>query len=107
MGVTKSLTSRGYLKDTFNWQWHYCFLTNEGIDYLREVLHLPSHVAPQTLTKQRAVRPLATAAGQGGDSYGDRKGGKGGQGGQGRWTSGNGKGWGKGGPDGDYKPQEN
>ena len=23
------------------WQWHYYFLTNEGIDYLREFLHLP------------------------------------------------------------------
>ena len=29
------------LTEKFNWQWYYYFLTNEGIDYLREVLHLP------------------------------------------------------------------
>eukprot|EP00397_Hematodinium_sp_SG-2012_P069003 GEMP01115499.1.p1 GENE.GEMP01115499.1~~GEMP01115499.1.p1 ORF type:complete len:141 (-),score=36.40 GEMP01115499.1:177-599(-) len=95
MMVTKSLVSRNYLKDTFNWQWHYCFLTNEGIEYLREVLHLPSHIAPQTLTKQRAARPLAAAAPAGGDSYGERRGGK-------AW--GKGKGKGQEGPVSDEKP---
>ena len=41
MMVLRSLCSRGYVTEKFNWQWYYYFLTNEGIDYLREVLHLP------------------------------------------------------------------
>eukprot|EP00397_Hematodinium_sp_SG-2012_P070134 GEMP01126167.1.p1 GENE.GEMP01126167.1~~GEMP01126167.1.p1 ORF type:complete len:144 (+),score=39.03 GEMP01126167.1:60-491(+) len=98
MMLTKSLVSRNYLKDTFNWQWHYCFLTNEGIEYLREVLHLPPHVAPQTLTKQRAARPLgATSPPGGGDSFGGKGWSKG-------KDKGRGKGWGKDGPVSDEKP---
>jgi len=83
MMVLKSLCSRNYVSEKFNWQWHYYFLTNEGIDYLRDVLHLPATVFPSTLTKQRPTRPALAAAG------GD-EGGKG-------WGKGKGKGWGKGG----------
>eukprot|EP00928_Gymnodinium_smaydae_P081896 TRINITY_DN6532_c0_g4_i1.p2 TRINITY_DN6532_c0_g4~~TRINITY_DN6532_c0_g4_i1.p2 ORF type:complete len:126 (+),score=28.51 TRINITY_DN6532_c0_g4_i1:171-548(+) len=57
MMVLRSLCSRNYLTEKFNWQWHYYFLTNEGIDYLREVLHLPAQVCPSTFTKQRPARP--------------------------------------------------
>eukprot|EP00928_Gymnodinium_smaydae_P096716 TRINITY_DN85_c0_g1_i1.p2 TRINITY_DN85_c0_g1~~TRINITY_DN85_c0_g1_i1.p2 ORF type:complete len:125 (+),score=30.86 TRINITY_DN85_c0_g1_i1:93-467(+) len=57
MMVLRSLCSRNYLTEKFNWQWHYYFLTNEGIDYLREVLHLPAQVCPSTFTKQRPSRP--------------------------------------------------
>lgn len=32
----QSLTSRGYVKTQFSWQYYYYSLTNEGIDYLRE-----------------------------------------------------------------------
>lgn len=32
----QSLTSRGYVKTQFSWQWYYYTLTNEGLDYLRE-----------------------------------------------------------------------
>ena len=43
MMVLRSLCPRGYVTENFNWQWYYSFLTNdfltnEGIDYLREVL---------------------------------------------------------------------
>ena len=41
MMVLRSLCSRGYVTEKFNWQWYHYFLTNEGIDYLREVLHQP------------------------------------------------------------------
>merc|ERR1719433_17564 len=61
--VMRSLASRGYVSEKFNWQWHYYFLTNEGIDYLREALSLPPQVFPSTLTKQRSPRPAAAAAG--------------------------------------------
>merc|ERR1719477_119187 len=77
MMVCKSLASRAYLSEKFNWQWHYYFLTNEGIEYLREVLHLPPQVFPSTLTKQRATRPALAAAGggdEGGKGWGKGKG---------------------------------
>merc|ERR1719316_2121974 len=75
--MMKSLTSKDFVKEKFNWQWYYYFLTDEGIEHLREVLHLPAQVFPTTLTKQRPTRPAMAAAG--GDDGGGR-----------------GKGWGKG-----------
>mmetsp|Transcript_68102 Transcript_68102/g.190174 ORF Transcript_68102/g.190174 Transcript_68102/m.190174 type:complete len:81 (+) Transcript_68102:2-244(+) len=65
--VLRSLCSRGYVSEVFSWQWHYYYLTNEGIDYLREVLHLPAQVCPQTFTKQRPTRPALSAEAGGGD----------------------------------------
>jgi small subunit ribosomal protein S10e len=32
----QSLTSKGYVKTQFCWQWYYYVLTPEGVDYLRE-----------------------------------------------------------------------
>eukprot|EP00438_Fugacium_kawagutii_P035182 Skav232757 [mRNA] locus=scaffold1229:86865:87257:+ [translate_table: standard] len=63
MMVLRSLASRHYLSEIYSWRWHYYTLTNEGIEYLREVLHLPQQVFPQTLTKQRPTRP-ALAGGE-------------------------------------------
>jgi small subunit ribosomal protein S10e len=67
-----SLKSRGYVKETFNWQWFYWYLTEEGIKYLREFLHLPEEIVPATHKKQAPA-----AARPGGDrpreSYGDRR----------------------------------
>ncbi|BGP46742.1 hypothetical protein JCM10450v2_002590 [Rhodotorula kratochvilovae] len=54
----QSLTSRGYLTTHFSWQYYYYTLTPEGIDYLREFLHLPAEIVPATHKKQvRAARP--------------------------------------------------
>merc|ERR1712094_29652 len=78
--VMKSLASRDLVDEKFNWQWYYYFLKNEGIEHLREVLHLPAQVFPSTLTKQRPSRP-AMASGDGGER---REGGKG-------WGKGKGK----------------
>mmetsp|Transcript_21247 Transcript_21247/g.48553 ORF Transcript_21247/g.48553 Transcript_21247/m.48553 type:complete len:137 (-) Transcript_21247:113-523(-) len=83
MMVMRSLASRAYVTEKFNWQWHYYFLTNEGIEYLREVLALPPQVFPSTLTKQRPTRPALAGA-----DTADR--------GDGGWGKGKGKGWGKG-----------
>mmetsp|Transcript_179120 Transcript_179120/g.435849 ORF Transcript_179120/g.435849 Transcript_179120/m.435849 type:complete len:155 (+) Transcript_179120:37-501(+) len=83
----QSLVSRGYVRETFSWQWYYYFLTDEGIEYLREYLHLPADVVPLTLKKQ-APRPARAAAGFGGDRHQEG-------------------GYGKGkdmGPDGNFKP---
>ncbi|CDZ97639.1 40s ribosomal protein s10 [Phaffia rhodozyma] len=59
----QSLTSKGYVKTQFSWQYYYYTLTPEGLDYLREFLHLPSEIVPNTL--KRPTRP-AKAQGPGG-----------------------------------------
>merc|ERR1712183_741068 len=73
MMVLRSLASRNYLSEVFSWQWHYYTLTNEGIEYLREVLHLPAQVCPSTFTKQRPTRP-ALSEGQAEEGKGKGKG---------------------------------
>jgi small subunit ribosomal protein S10e len=47
----QSLTSRGYVKTQFSWQYYYYSLTDEGVEYLREWLHLPPGVVPETHKK--------------------------------------------------------
>ncbi|GIJ92220.1 hypothetical protein Asppvi_011197 [Aspergillus pseudoviridinutans] len=49
----QSLNSRGYIKTQFSWQYYYYTLTPEGLDYLREWLHLPAEVVPATHIKQQ------------------------------------------------------
>lgn len=51
--LMQSLTSKKYVKTSFNWNHYYYFLTNEGIEYLREYLQLDEDVVPLTL-QQRA-----------------------------------------------------
>ena len=73
-----SLKSRGLVEERFNWQWYYWYLNNEGIEYLREYLHLPAEIVPNTLKK--STRPAAREGereerggkggwGKGGDGY--------------------------------------
>merc|ERR1711926_50879 len=47
-----SLKSRGYVKEQFAWRHFYWYLTNEGIQYLRDYLHLPPEIVPSTLKRQ-------------------------------------------------------
>merc|ERR1712043_158171 len=47
-----SLKSRGYVKEQFSWSHFYWYLTNEGIQYLRDYLHLPPEIVPATLKRQ-------------------------------------------------------
>jgi small subunit ribosomal protein S10e len=49
--LLRSFRSKGYVKETFNWQYYYYFLTNEGVEYLREYLALPADIVPATLRK--------------------------------------------------------
>lgn len=44
----KSLTSRGYVRRQYCWRHNYWYLNEEGIEYLREFLHLPNDVVPIT-----------------------------------------------------------
>lgn len=48
----QSLKSRGYVKEQFAWRHYYWYLTNEGIQYLRDYLHLPPEIVPPTLKRQ-------------------------------------------------------
>ena len=65
--LCQSLTSKGYVATRFSWQYYYYILTSEGIEYLREYLHLPAEIVPNTHKRQvRAQRPGAPGAGQGG-----------------------------------------
>ncbi|RDW82252.1 hypothetical protein BP6252_03364 [Coleophoma cylindrospora] len=78
----QSLTSRGYVKTQFSWQYYYYTLTPEGLDYLREWLHLPAEIVPATHIKQQ--RSHAPPRGMmGGEGERERKpfGGRGGRGG--------------------------
>merc|ERR1712050_266916 len=64
-----SLKSRGYVKEQFAWRHFYWYLTNEGIQYLRDYLHLPPEIVPATLkkaTKPAGDRPYRDQRGPGG-----------------------------------------
>ena len=54
LNLMKSLKSRGFVRETFNWQYFYWYLENEGVEYLREYLHLPAEIVPATLKKATA-----------------------------------------------------
>ena len=54
--LMKSLQSKGYVRITFSWQYNYCYLTDEGIEYLRSYLALPPEIVPAT-HKKSAMRP--------------------------------------------------
>ncbi|ORZ29800.1 Plectin/S10 domain-domain-containing protein, partial [Catenaria anguillulae PL171] len=51
----QSLESRGFVKSQFSWQWFYYTLTDAGIEYLREYLHIPAEIVPATFKKVRAA----------------------------------------------------
>ncbi|KAM7331885.1 hypothetical protein ACRRTK_008593 [Alexandromys fortis] len=53
MKAMQSLKSRGYVKKQFAWKHFYWYLTNEGIQYLRDYLHLPPEIVPATLRRSR------------------------------------------------------
>merc|ERR1712131_510833 len=55
MKAMQSLKSCGYVKEQFAWRHFYWYLTNEGIQYLRDFLHLPPEIVPATLRK--ATKP--------------------------------------------------
>jgi len=49
IALMKSLHSRGFVRETYNWCYYYYYLENEGIEYLRGFLNLPEQVVPETL----------------------------------------------------------
>ncbi|KAF5092448.1 hypothetical protein D0Z03_002858 [Geotrichum reessii] len=51
----QSLTSKGFVKTRFSWQYYYYTLTDSGVEYLRNWLGLPNGVVPAT--HKKAARP--------------------------------------------------
>ncbi|KAF6163938.1 hypothetical protein GIB67_011262 [Kingdonia uniflora] len=64
--LMQSFKSKEYVRETFAWQHYYWYLTNEGIEFLRTFLNLPSEIVPATLKK--SVKPMGRPmGGPGGD----------------------------------------
>ncbi|KAJ1457947.1 Plectin/S10 domain-containing protein [Pelagophyceae sp. CCMP2097] len=59
LNIMKSMKSRGYVRETFNWQFYYWYLEEDGIEYLRNYLHLPAEIVPATL-KKASARPVTS-----------------------------------------------
>ena len=55
----QSMNSKGLVNTRFSWQYYYYYLTNEGIEYLREYLGLPAEIVPRTFikTQKETARP--------------------------------------------------
>lgn len=69
-----SLTSRDLVSCRFSWKHYYWFLNDEGIEYLREYLHLPADMLPNTLKKAAATRPAPPGAPRDGERRGPPRG---------------------------------
>ncbi|CAG7941489.1 unnamed protein product [Penicillium nalgiovense] len=70
----QSLDSRGFVKTQFSWQYYYYTLTPEGLDYLREWLHLPAEVVPATHIKQQRSHAPPRGMMGGEEQRGERRG---------------------------------
>ena len=57
MKLMQSYKSKGYVKETFSWQWYYYYLTEEGVKYLREYLGLSQQIVPNTQKRVTRARP--------------------------------------------------
>ncbi|ERM96440.1 40S ribosomal protein S10-1 [Amborella trichopoda] len=63
--LMQSFKSKEYVRETFAWMHYYWYLTNDGIEYLRTYLNLPSEIVPATLKK--SVKPGGRPLGPPGD----------------------------------------
>ncbi|KAM1208728.1 hypothetical protein ACFX2J_014355 [Malus domestica] len=63
--LMQSFKSKEYVRETFAWMHYYWYLTNDGIEFLRTYLNLPSEIVPATLKKQ--AKPPGRPMGPSGD----------------------------------------
>ncbi|KDD76250.1 plectin/S10 domain-containing protein, partial [Helicosporidium sp. ATCC 50920] len=68
--LMQSMKSRELVTERYAWRHYYWFLTDSGIEYLREYLALPAEVVPATLMKSN--RPLERGPGADRPPRGDR-----------------------------------
>ena len=66
MKALQSLKSRGFVSETFSWQYYYYILTEEGITFLRAQLNLPESVVPATVAKAMKA-PVSERPSRGGN----------------------------------------
>jgi len=59
--LMQSFKSQELVTERYSWRYYYWFLTDKGIEYLREYLNLPSEIVPATLKK--STRPLERTTG--------------------------------------------
>ncbi|KAG6426536.1 hypothetical protein SASPL_110761 [Salvia splendens] len=59
--LMQSFKSKEYVRETFAWMHYYWYLTNDGIEFLRTYLNLPSEIVPATLKK--SAKPLGRPMG--------------------------------------------
>nr|GMD15220.1 40S ribosomal protein S10-1-like [Ipomoea batatas]GMD18336.1 40S ribosomal protein S10-1-like [Ipomoea batatas]GMD21116.1 40S ribosomal protein S10-1-like [Ipomoea batatas] len=59
--LMQSFKSKEYVRETFAWMHYYWYLTNDGIEFLRTYLNLPSEIVPNTLKK--SAKPLGRPMG--------------------------------------------
>ena len=71
--VMRSLVSRGMATEIFSWQWHYYFLNQKGVEYLREYLGLPSNIVPKTY---KLDEPEEQPKEEGGEENEEKRGGE-------------------------------
>ncbi|XP_038687376.1 40S ribosomal protein S10-1-like [Tripterygium wilfordii] len=87
--LMQSFKSKEYVRETFAWMYYYWYLTNDGIEFLRTYLNLPSEIVPATLKKQAKPvgrpmggppgdRPRGPSRFEGERRFGDRDGYRGG-----------------------------
>jgi small subunit ribosomal protein S10e len=118
--LMQSFKSRELVTERFAWRHYYWFLTDKGIEFLREYLNLPADVVPATLKKSaRPVGERPRPPMPGGDRFGGdrpprrdfgapREGGRDGyrrEGGDRREGGGFGRGGDKAGAPGAYEPR--
>ncbi|AOA65226.1 GQ67_05300T0 [Komagataella phaffii] len=60
----QSLTSKGYVKTQFSWQYYYYSLTDDGLEYLREYLNIPEGIVPKTLLQEPVPERLPRRGGE-------------------------------------------
>ncbi len=57
----RGFKSKGLVRENYAWRHYYWYLTNEGIEHLREKLHLPATIIPATLKSNAKYAKQAAA----------------------------------------------
>eukprot|EP00615_Pteridomonas_danica_P013001 CAMPEP_0114350432 /NCGR_PEP_ID=MMETSP0101-20121206/16350_1 /TAXON_ID=38822 ORGANISM="Pteridomonas danica, Strain PT" /NCGR_SAMPLE_ID=MMETSP0101 /ASSEMBLY_ACC=CAM_ASM_000211 /LENGTH=145 /DNA_ID=CAMNT_0001489647 /DNA_START=48 /DNA_END=485 /DNA_ORIENTATION=- len=70
--LMKSLVSRGLVNQTFNWQWFYWTLNDDGVEYMRKFLNLPEEYVPNTHKKKAGATPARVGPTPGDKPEGER-----------------------------------
>ena len=71
--VMRSLKSRKFVTEVFSWQWHYYFIKNEGVKFLREYLGLPPDVIPNTHRIDKSAKKDDEEQAAEGEGEGERR----------------------------------